>query len=186
MTAQEKIKEILALIEELNPESELLTADPDIQAKIFSVTNHVMFELARLKKIPGYVEIPVEDGELLTFGKIGEAVGGTVYQLGTVRGVTYDLRAAGTVLKIQNGGVAEIDCFLYPERITEENWKDYEFSLSDDALEVLPYGVAADLLKSDASAQNGEVYRKEYETRIQRVDSRYAMPSIRVEGGVVI
>ena len=68
MTAKEKIREILALIEELNPDSELLTKDPDIQAKIFSVTNHVMFELARLKKIPAYVEITVEDGEMLTFG----------------------------------------------------------------------------------------------------------------------
>ena len=109
MTAKEKIREILALIEELNPESELLTADPDIQAKIFSVINHVMFELARLKKIPVYVEIPAEDGELLTFGKIGEAAGGTVYQLGCVRGVTYDSKASGTVLKIREGGVAEID-----------------------------------------------------------------------------
>lgn len=186
MTAKEKIREILALIEELNPESELLTADPDIQAKIFSVTNHVMFELARLKKIPAYVEIPVEDGELLTFGKIGAAAGGTVYQLGCVRGVTYNSKAAGTVLKIREGGVAEIDLYLYPERITAENWGDYEFALTEDALEVLPFGVAADLLKSDASAEYGKVYANRYEQMLQMLDPRYGMPSISVEGGVDI
>lgn len=183
MKGKELIERILALIEELNPESELLTGDPDIRGKLLGVINQIMFELCRLKKIPAYVEIPVEDGDLLTLGKINQAVSGTVYQLGAVRGVTYDLRAAGTVLKVKEGGVAEIDCFLYPERITEENWEGYEPTLSDDALEVLPYGVAADLLKSDASAEYGKVYRQEYETKIQRLDSRYATPGISVEGG---
>ena len=186
MRAQEKIKEILALIEELNPDSELLTEDPDIQEKIFSVTNHVMFELARLKKIPVYVEIPVAAGDLLTFDKIKAVCGSAVYQLGCVRGVSYDLRAAGTVLKIRDSGVAEVDCFVYPDRITEANWEDYEFTLSDDALEVLPYGVAADLLKSDASAEYGTIYQKEYENKLQRLDARYSMPGISVEGGVDI
>ena len=109
-----------------------------------------------------------------------------MYQLGCVRGVTYDSKAAGTVLKIREGGVAEIDLYLYPERITAENWGDYEFTLTEDALEVLPFGVAADLLKSDDAAGNGKVYADRYAQMLQMLDPRYGMPSISVEGGVDI
>ena len=59
MTLTEMKRKVLGLIEELNPLSEFLTDDPDIQAKINEVTNQVMFELSRFKKIPKYVEIAV-------------------------------------------------------------------------------------------------------------------------------
>ena len=52
MTLKEMKRKVLALIEELNPDSDLLTDDPDIATKINEVINQVMFELARMKKIP--------------------------------------------------------------------------------------------------------------------------------------
>ena len=42
MTLKEMKKKVLALIEELNPLSEYLTDDPDIQAKINDVINREM------------------------------------------------------------------------------------------------------------------------------------------------
>ena len=65
MTLLEFKKKALGLIEELNPDSKLLTDDPDIATKINDVVNQVMFELVRLKKLPGYVEIHVEEGDLI-------------------------------------------------------------------------------------------------------------------------
>ena len=56
MTLLEMKTKVLGLIEELNPESENLTDDPDIETKINDVINQVMFELARMKKIPRYIE----------------------------------------------------------------------------------------------------------------------------------
>ena len=58
--------------------------------------------------------------------------------------------------------------------------------MSDDALEILPYGVAADLLKSDVSNNYGEIYSKRYETMLQRLDPRYSMGSIYIDGGIDI
>ena len=52
ITLGEMKKKVLGLIEELNPKSTLLTDDPDIAAKHNDVINQVMFELARMKKIP--------------------------------------------------------------------------------------------------------------------------------------
>ena len=185
MTLFEMKKKVLGLIEELNPNSEYLTDDPDIQAKINEVINQVMFELVRMKKIPKYVEMDVTAGQQVTFEDIENACGYAVYQLGTVCGVAFDPKANGTILKILESGTAEIDVFVYPERITEKTKdKAYEFELSQDALEIMPYGVAADLLKSDVSTEYGSIYATRYETMLQRLDSRYAMTSIYIEGGV--
>ena len=65
MTLLEIKKKVLGLIEELNPDSEFLTDDPDIATKINDVINQILFELARMKKIPKYIEIEVNEGELI-------------------------------------------------------------------------------------------------------------------------
>lgn len=184
MTKLEMKKRVLALIEELNPNSEYLTDDPDIQAKHDYVMNQVMFELARIKKIPRYVELEVKAGDIIDFEMIGAACGYEVYQLATVGGIKYTPKASGTVIKVREDGVAEIDCYVYPEAITETTKdKAYEFELSADVLEIMPYGIAADLLKSDVSAEYGRIYAQRYEEMKQMLDTRYQMSSIHVDGG---
>ena len=176
---------VFAMIEELNPDSELLTDDPDISAKINEVTNQIMFELARMKKIPKYVELEVNEGDVIDFADIEKKCGYEIYQVALVGGVHSVPKANGTLWKMLESGTAEIDCFVYPERITEKTRdKAYEFELSADALEIMPYGIAGDLLKSDVSAEYGSVYSTRYETMLQRLDPRYAMTSIFIEGGV--
>lgn len=184
MTLFEMKKKILALIEELNPDSELLTDDPDISAKINEVINQVMFELARMKKLPKYAEIDVSAGDIIEFADIERACGYEVYQLGKICGVGFTLKADGTVIKVLESGTAEIDCYVFPERITEKTKdKAYEFELTPDVLEVMPYGVAGDLLKSDVSAEYGNIYATRYESMKQMLDPRYAMTIATVEGG---
>lgn len=184
MTLLEMKKKVLGLIEELNPDSELLTDDPDIATKINDVINQIMYELARIKKIPKYVELEVSAGDIIEFANIEEECGYEIYQLGTVCGVNYIQKANGTILKILASGTAEIDCFVYPERITDKTKdKAYEFELSSDVLEIMPYGVAGDLLKSDVSAEYGTIYSTRYEAMLQRLDPRYQTTTITIEGG---
>lgn len=184
MTLLEMKKKTLALIEELNPDSALLTDDPDIAAKINYVTNQVQFEIARMKKIPKYVEMEVSEGDVITLEDIGKAVGYDIYQLATVSGVNHAYRGNGTILKILEGGTLEVDCYVYPEAITEKTSNSYEFELSADVLEIMPYGIAADLLKSDISTEYGSIYAARYETMMQRLDPRNHLTSIYIEGGV--
>ena len=187
MTLEEMKKKVLGMIEELNPLSEYLTDDPDISTKINDVINQIMFEMSRFKKIPKYVEIAVSEGDVLEFGDIEAAVGYEIYQIDMVCGVRYVPKANGTVLKMLESGTAEIDCFVYPERITEKTKdKAYEFELSPDVLEVMPYGIAGDLLKSDVSTEYGGVYSARYESMLARLDPRYQMNSIYIEGGVML
>ncbi len=184
MTLQEMKKKVLGLIEELNPLSEYLTDDPDIQAKINDVINQILYEMARFKKIPKYVEVPVSEGDVLDFSDIERECGYEIYQIDLVCGVRYVPKANGTVLKMLESGTAEIDCFVYPERITEKTKGNYEFELSPDALEIMPYGIAGDLLKSDVSTDYGSVYAVRYQEMLQRLDHRYQMPTVYIEGGV--
>ena len=180
-------KKALGMIEELNPDSPYLTDDVDIRAKINETFNQVMFDLARIKKIPKYVEVAVSAGDLIDFAAIEKACGYEVYQVGTIGGVMYDPKADGTVFKMLESGTAEINCYVYPERITEKTKdKAYEFELSPDVLEILPYGVAADLLLSDVSANYGRAYREEYERKLSRLDTRYQFGSIYIDGGIEV
>ena len=187
MTLLEMKLKVLGLIEEVNPDSEYLTDDPDIATKFNEVTNQVMFEMARMKKLARYVELEVTEGDVIEFADIEKKCGNEVYQIALVCGVNYAAKAGGTVLKILESGTAEIDVYVYPERITEKTKdKAYEFELSPDCLEIMPYGIAADLLKSDVSSEYGSVYATRYETMLQRLDPRYQMGTIYIEGGVSV
>lgn len=184
MTLEEMKKWVLALIEELNPNNPLLTDDPDISTKINSVINHVMFELARHKKIPKYVEMAVTEGDVIEFADIEKACGYEIYQVSLLGGVNYTPKADRTVFKILESGTAEIDVFVYPERITDKTKdKAYEFELTNDVLEIMPYGVAADLLKSDVSADYGRIYAERYAELKAELDPRNGMNTICYEGG---
>ena len=187
MTNLDMKKKVLGLIEELNPNSELLTDDPDIATKYNEVTNQVMFRLARIKKIPKYVGMAVNEGDLIAFADIEKECGYEIYQINMVSGVNYVSKASGTVLKILESGTAEVEVFVYPERITEKTKdKAYEFELSPDVLEIMPYGIAADLLKSDVSAEYGSVYATTYESLLNQLDPRYQMTSVYIEGGISV
>ena len=186
MTLKEMKKKVLGLIEELNPNSELLTDDPDIATKLNDVINQVFYELSRIKKIPKYVEMEVSEGDVIEFADIEKKCGYEVYQLALVGGVNHVSKAGGTVVKILENGTAEIDCFVYPESITEKTKNSYEFEVSADVLEIMPYGIAADLLKSDVSAEYGRVYAERYRELIQMLDPRYQTQSIYIEGGVTV
>ena len=176
-------KKVLGLIEELNPDSEVLTDDPDIATKINDVINMIMFEMCRMKKLPAYVEIEVKKGDIIDFAKIEKASKYEVYQIGIVRGVNCEYKAQGTIIKVVEDGIAEIDFFKYPEAITEKTKDSYEFELTNDVLEIMPFGIAGDLLKSDISANYGQIYSNRYEALKQMLDPRYGTASIYIEGG---
>ena len=185
MNLKEMKLKVLGLIEEVSPSNTLMTDDPDIATKINDVTNQIMYELCRIKKIIKYVEMDVSKGDIVDFADIEKECGYEIFQINLFAGVNNIPKASGTVHKILENGTAEIDVFVYPERITETTKGNYEFELSADVLEVMPYGIASDLLKSDISAEYGSVYGTRYEAMKQLIDPRYEMPSIYIEGGIV-
>lgn len=183
MTLKEMTKKILTMIEEYDENAESFTSDQDIEMKLKETINQVMFELARIKKIPDYVGMEVNEGDLIRFEDIASLTGYEVYQLDKVHGVNFEFRANGTIIKVLQSGELEIDYFRYPERITDKTSGSYEFELSADVLEIMPYGVAGDLLKTDVSTEYGTIFSTRYEQMKQQLDPRNSMGIFTIEGG---
>lgn len=177
-------KKTLSLIEEIDTKEKSLTKDPDIANKLNYVINQVQYELSRVKKIPAYVEKEVLVNDLITFKDI-DAIN-DVYQISIVKGAEFEYKADNTIIKCLEDGTLEIEYYKYPLRIDDTTTDEYEFELSDDVLEILPYGVAADVLKSDVSNAYGNVYAERYEQMKQQLDIRYNTGSIEFEGGINI
>ena len=185
MTLLDMKKKILKMIEEISSDPAEITDDPDIEAKLNDVINQVMFELARMKKIPAKETEKVKAGdyELTDLPDF--------YQLERIRftdekGESAEVFVFGNTAEFSTDGTAIFNYYKYPKRITEgTDDTKYKFELSDDALEIMPYGVAADLLKSDVSAEYGQVYAQRYETMLARLDSRTFTGSIFIEGGLI-
>lgn len=177
MTLLEMKKKVLRLIEEINPQSDLLTDDPDIANKINDVINQIQNEVARIKKIPAKEELEVSDGDEIDFSEIAK----DLFQVNLVRGVENDI--IGNIINFYGNGIAKVYYYKYPKQITYETKDDeFKFDLSTDVLEIMPYGIAADLLKSDISASYGQVYANRYEQMLQRLDPRYHTGSFYIEG----
>lgn len=177
-------KKILKLIEEYDKNNNTeYTNDPDIATKLNDVINQVMYELSRIKKIPDYVELKVNENDLIRFADIVKDT--EIYQIDIVKGIKYEYKAQGTIIKCLEEGTAEIEYFRYPKRITEENAATYEFEISNDVLECMPYGVAGDVLKSDVSNAYGNIYSQRYEQMKGQLDIRYNTGAIEIEEGVI-
>lgn len=192
MTLGDLKKKTLALIEEINPDVTSLTDDPDIEAKLPYVINQILHELARFKKIPAYEEIEVEKGDILdltTLGRDEDAeepdTRNIFYQLDIIRNVEYEY-LDNLHVRFLEDGTALVKYFRYPANIDEDTADTTTLDLSDDALEIAPYGIAADVLKADVSNQYGTIYANRYREMIQSLDSRYSMGSVEFDGGLEI
>lgn len=184
MKAEDIKRKALSMIEEYDRKALSLTSDPDIAEKLIDIINQRQFELSRVKKIPAYIEIEVDTGDLITFESIKKKSHYDVYQIEIIKGIEYEPKAKGTIFKVKSGGTAEIEYFRYPTRLTEENEENFTFDLSYDVLEILPYGIAADLSKMDPATNYGQIFANEYERLKNQLDIRYNTGSIRIEGGI--
>lgn len=180
MTLEEMKQKVYSLIEEYDEDADELTNDPDFSAKINSVINQIQNELARHKKIPAKKTLEVKENEEILLSDIDA----NLYQLNNIRGVTYDTMQ-DTVIFTEDGE-AKIYYYKYPKQINFDTEDDFKFDLSTDVLEIMPYGVAGDLLKSDVSSQYGITYSNRYRELLAELDNRLGTGVVAIEGGVIL
>ena len=180
MTLEEFKLKVYTLIEEYSDSADEMTEDEDLAAKMNSVINQVQNEMARFKKIHGYTTKTVEKGDETTLSDIDEQA----YQLQLIRDVDADV--IGDRIIFNGDGTAKIYYYKYPTQINNDTDDSYEFELDTDALEVMVYGVAADLLKSDVSSNYGKIYADRYREMKNELDPRKSMGMIYIEGGAEV
>ena len=178
MTLEDMKYKVYAMIEEYNEDEDDLTDDSDYATKMNSVINQIQNELSRLKKLPEYKTMEVTENQVISL----DSIDSNIYQLNVIKDVDYEL--IGNSVLFKEDGTARIYYYRYPKQITKDTPDTYKFELSDDVLEIMPYGVAGDLLKSDVSNQYGQIYSQRYAELKSQLDPRYSLGSIYISGGI--
>lgn len=180
MTLEEMKLKTYSLIEEYSEDAENLTEDEDLSTKMNSVINQIQNELSRIKKIEEYTTLEGTEGTVIDFNSIAN----NLYQLNIVRGLNVDI--IGQRIKFNESGTVEVFYYKYPTQINNDTEDDFEFELSTDVLEIMPYGIAADLLKSDVSSNYGQIYAERYREMKNELDPRYSLGSVYIDGSIGI
>ena len=178
MTLEEMKIKTYSLIEEYNEDEDNLTEDNDLATKMNSVINQIQNEICRYKKINAFITKEVKKDDIMTLTDIDE----NIYQLNIIKDVDYE--QLGDTIIFNEDGTAKILYYKYPTQINNDTPDNYKFELTNDALEIMSYGVAGDLLKSDVSSNYGQIYSKRYESMLQGLDPRNTMSSFFIDGGI--
>ena len=186
-----------SLIEEYYPEVSGLAEDEDVLNKINSVVNQIQMDLMPYRKINASQEFEIElndDREVNLIEQLDDC-----YQIDKIifdDDVDYELINDNTlILPDDFEGTFKVYYFKYPNLVKvlfkDNEDKDkydqsFQFDLDKMLLEIMPYGIAADLLKMDMISNYGQYFYTEYRDRKERLDTRQSAGSIRIVGGVDI
>ena len=197
MTAKEMKIKAFSLIEEYYPGQTLLAEDEDVLNKINGVINQIQMELMQYRKINASIEIEVTESDDHEFDLINYM--SDYYQISQIRfddDTEYSIYN-DTIISLPENyvGTFTVYYYKYPEmmRLTFNNSteaanydKRFEFELDPILLEVMPYGIAADLLKMDMISNYGRYFAERYNEMKNALDSRKSSGRIVISGGVDI
>lgn len=202
MTLKEMKIKTFSLIEEYYPDKKDLAEDSDVLNKINGVVNSIQLDLMKYRKLNASyeVEITKEDSKTINLKELLD----DLYQLNKIvfdSDIEYEMPNDETIiLPSDYEGTFTIYYFKYPELLeiifegTEEEQEierleqdeDYEFELDADVLEVMPYGIAADLLKMDMISNYGKYFDERYRELKNSIDPRRNSASVMISGGIDI
>lgn len=198
-----KLKEMktktFALIEELYPSLNNLAEDEDVINKINGVVNSVQMDLMKFRKITANdeIEIELDDDRIIDLKDYDD-----IYQVNKIKLVPNEEDMDTTFTMIDNttleisdtfAGTIRLYYYKYPtlcktmfnndtERQNEDN--RYVFEIDPMLLEIMPYGIARDLLRLDMISNYGSYFERTYNELIQRLDSRNTAGFVTIEGGI--
>lgn len=199
-----KLKELkintFSLIEEYYPELKGLAEDEDVLNKIDGVINNVSMDIMRFKKIPANKTINIKKGtKTINFE---ELVGKDFYQLNNIIGLDEYETIDDVTISIDENFEGEITIYYYKlpkmveilfsgteeeiEELKSKQDEEFEFDLPLDVLHIMPYGIAADLLKMDMISGYGRYFYERYMELKNSINPKRTSGIIRAEGGVDI
>jgi len=198
MTLKEMKIKTFSLIEEYYPEEKGLAEDEDVLNKINGVVNQIQLDLMKYRKISAKMEYDLKDGNILELSEISG-----LYQLNKIldeeyNSIQYDIIGDYEIVFQDKDKLINIYYYKYPElvqtiftangdmskeEVSERYDNSFEFELGPDLLEIMPYGIAADLLKMDMISNYGEYFYKRYQEMKNMIDPRINVEMITIEGG---
>ncbi len=171
-------QKVFRLIEEINTSNQYLTDDPDLQLKINTVANAIQMELFTLRKAAIKDTLDVNEGDEINL----KTKYSNFYLLKKIEGVRYKI--IDNLVTFREKGQAKIYYYAFPTPITIDSLDTQEISLDPNVIETMVYGIASDILKSDISANYGQIYYARYQELKANLDGRYTQGTISITGGI--
>lgn len=201
MTAKEMKIKTFSLIEEYYPERAELADDQDVIYKINGVINSIMLDLMKYRKIPAKYSYTLnENDKTLALSSIPY-----FYQLNTIPNIEYDIVGNFEILfnteDLELPKEITIYYYKYPglmdltfeatstqtkEEVSAEYDESFEIELDLDLQEIMPYGIASDLLKNDMISGYGRYFYERYSELKGLIDSRKTQGMAMISGGIDI
>jgi predicted protein tyrosine phosphatase len=189
MTLLENIKVFLALVDEFAPNNQYFTTDEDIQEKAKLLYNPVYQELANLKTNSKTKELSYtytgqdeyEEVKLPNARKIKKIFCLDEKNRPTSGDYFY---ISDEKVMLSKKDKTRFLCEYIPkvDQITLDTPDDYELTLSDELVAVLPYKVASDLLKTDPSADY-QAFERRANAMLQMLDTSTLGISVNITEG---
>ena len=201
MTLKEMKIKTFSLIEEYYPEKSNLAEDSDVLNKINGVVNQIQLDLMKYRKLNASYEVTItkEDSKTINLKDLLD----DIYQLNKLvfdKDIEYEMPNDETIILLDNyEGLFTIYYYKYPtlvdvlfkdstpETLEQDRLKEdetYKFELDLDLLEIMPYGIAKDLLKMDMISNYGKYFQEEYERLKSQIDPRRNNASVMISGGI--
>lgn len=206
MTLKEMKIKVFSLIEEYYPELSGLAEDEDVLNKINGVVNSIQTDLMKYRKLPANQTITIDD-ENENVIVLSETIT-DIYQLNKIvlkpSGEStildpykeYELIDDDT-LEVDPGFRGDIIVYYYKipaqcqltfdsdaERDAYD--EEFEFDIDTPLLEIMPYGIARDLLRLDMISSYGSYFERTYNELKAQIDSRRTKGMISFVGGIDI
>lgn len=197
MTLKEMKQKTFSLIEEYYPELAEMAEDNDVLLKINGVVNGVSMELMPYKKIPAIATITITEEDEHSI-KLKEKIT-DLFQVKKISGIDAEY-VFEDLIQVPEDFEGDITVYYYkypnvvdlnpsePNNEEGEETTSYDdsfvFDLDPVLLEVMPYGIAADLLKMDMISSYGKYFYERYRELKQQIDSRLSSGVIEFVGGV--
>lgn len=195
MTLKEMKIKTFSLIEEYYPAAKGMAEDEDVLNKINGIVNQIQMDLMKYRNIEtsSEIEIDEDDDKVIT---LSDYIDG-IYQIKSIHFnevINYEMPNDNTLI-LPNDFVGTFTIYYskYPrlvkvsfnnddDRQKEDN--TFNFELDSILLEIMPYGIAADLLKMDMISNYGKYFYERYLEMKQSIDSRRSKGIIQIGGGV--
>ena len=165
----------------------LLTDDEDISTRLNFVYSTSYQELSEKKKIIKTKTLKEISDDEIEEGYTEYTLPGNMYQLKNVialddknKKVNADYYTVGKKkIFINNESNYQyiLEYYAYPTFITDETEDDFTLELDQDALMILPYMVAADILKTDPSADY-TAFENECNRKLQEFSTSISTPKV--------
>lgn len=202
MTLKEIKIKVFSLIEEYYPELSGLAEDEDVLNKINGVVNSIQTDLMKYRKIPANqtITIDAENENVITLSKTITDIYQTnkIILKPTLETMNKDYEFIDDdTLEVDPGFRGDIIVYYYkiPAQCqltfnsdAERDAYDEEFKFDIDTplLEIMPYGIARDLLRLDMISSYGSYFERTYNELKSQIDSRRTKGMISFVGGIDI